>query len=246
VSKIKYMAVCMVSFVIVGATSMANLITNGDVENGTNNWTIVQEAGSSIATNASAQSPFSTGVAGMLYTDAAASGAAGTPYSYLGFGTQPNGRYTFKFDYKVESTSGGSWTCRIYNNGVNEIPFAFTISGTQISLGATSGNTLVATGLKSNEWYHVEIGLDTVNQRYTSFSLVNTNGTVNKTYGELAAYTTVTPDGLNRLSVVDVAANTVANPLYLDNVQLIPEPATIGMLGLGALVVLLVRRQINA
>lgn len=203
-----------------------NLITNGDVEDGTNNWSIIEEDGSLIAPSASAQSPFSAGTQGLLYTDSpVTTGSAGVPNSSLGLGTLGNGIYTLKFDYKTGSASGGSWTCRLFNNGTNQIAFAFTILGTSVQLSGTSGNTTVASGLTSNEWYHVEIGLDTVNQKYTGFSLVNYSGTVNTTYGEKSAYTTVSSLGLSRFTVVDVASTTVAIPLYLDNAELILDSA---------------------
>lgn len=107
-------------FLLIGqnASAMANLIANGDFENGTNGWAIAigVEAGAVLATNTAAQSPFSTGSAGFQMTD----GSVNASQNIINdFGAQADGQYELSFDYMMLAANNSIWlgAARSYTNG---------------------------------------------------------------------------------------------------------------------------------
>jgi hypothetical protein len=212
-------------------------IQNGDFENGTNGWTVNTgvEAGAVLATNTAAQSPFSSGSAGFQMTDGTVN-----PDQWVrtDFGAQADGKYNLSFDYKMLAENNALWLGRIRNSGSSDISFDFSIGNTYLKVGTTS----VATGLSTGTWYHVSMILDSANDKVLSGSITPYGGSAT-TWGQIAG-SAITAQ-IKQLMITDNSQLNVAPSIYLDNVSLtvIPEPATIGMLGLGALITLLIRRQ---
>jgi hypothetical protein len=216
---------------------MANLITNGDFESGTNGWTMTTsgEVGAVITTNTDAQSLFSSGSRGVQMTDGA---VTATQYILKDFGAQANGEFNLSFDYKVTTTSNSYWRGNIRNSSGSDISFNFSIYSSYLQVGTTS----VATGLSTGTWYRVSMILDSANDKVLSGSITPYGGSAT-TWGQIAG-SAITAQ-IKQLMITDNSQLNVAPSIYLDNVSLtvIPEPATIGMLGLGALITLLIRRQ---
>ena len=231
------MAGCVALWGMISSSAMANLITNGNFENGTNGWTVVNigEVGAVLATNTAAQSPFSSGSAGFQMTDGSVNT---TQYISTVFGAQVDGQYTLSFDYKMLAANNSLWIGRIRNSTTADTSFDFTIGTNSLKVGAST----VATGLSVGTWYHVSMILDSAADKVLSGSITPNGGSAT-TWGQIAGYAITAQ--IKSLMISDTSSPNVAPSIYLDNVSLtvIPEPATIGMLGLGALITLLIRRQ---
>jgi hypothetical protein len=72
---------------------------------------------------------------------------------------------------------------------------------------------------------------------YTHVNLGSTTGTKTFTFAANSSYE------FYGVTFLSNTPDTTAETLTIDNVSVIPEPATVGMLGLGALVTLLIRRM---
>jgi hypothetical protein len=207
-----------VFFAMISALAMANSVVNGDVEAGLAGWKVTEELGSSVVPSASAQSPFSSGAQGLAFTDASEPGNPGTPNAFVAVGIAKDGQYRLSFDYCMQSIQVGTWTLRVYNNGVNSASFACTFGGSTFQLNGFAAK-LLAKNLAPMTWYHVEMTLDTVNKKFINASITPHGGTAT-TVAEWAGYD-VTASGIKSIAVVDVSPTTVASPIYLDNVTIV-------------------------
>jgi hypothetical protein len=203
-------------FLLIGqnASAMANLIANGDFENGTNGWAIAigVEAGAVLATNTAAQSPFSTGSAGFQMTD----GSVNASQNIINdFGAQADGQYELSFDYMMLAANNSIWLGRIRNTTSTDVSFDFTIGTNFLKVGTTS----VATGLSVGTWYRVSMILDSAADKVLSGSITPYGGSAT-TWGVIASSNTT--GQIKSLQILDTSSPNVAPSIYLDNVKLVP------------------------
>ena len=203
-------------FLLIGqnASAMANLIANGDFENGTNGWAIAigVEAGAVLATNTAAQSPFSTGSAGFQMTD----GSVNASQNIINdFGAQADGQYELSFDYMMLAANNSIWLGRIRNTTSTDVSFDFTIGTNFLKVGTTS----VATGLSVGTWYRVSMILDSAADKVLSGSITPYGGSAT-TWGVIASSNTTAQ--IKSLQILDTSSPNVAPSIYLDNVKLVP------------------------
>lgn len=164
-------------------------------------------------------------------------GGIGQMISNPGNGTFDNGdTVTFGFDYMYNGTTGGGLAGSVYGitapNGTNA---TWNLSaGEAISnLGQTASPTITAdyTTGTDYQFYLLDTFSDT-SASATRASYASANITLTRQYDLFVVVFQAKPNG--------AGAGTVT----VDNVNFssIPEPATIGMLGLGTLVALMLRR----
>ena len=101
----------------------------------------------------------------------------------------------------------------------------------KIELGTGDGWDVLLTGLSLDTWYTVEVWLDTLNNKV--------KGRAGLQGGTLGAWSTEAnmevPSIVDSGDIIRFLANDVVR---YDNVSLVPEPATMALLGLGSLVML--------
>jgi hypothetical protein len=224
-----WVAGCVVLWGMISSSAGANLIKNGDFENGATGWTVNTgvESGAVLAVNKEEQSPFSSGSAAFQMTD-----GMENPSQYIikDFGAQRDGQYVLSFDYKITAENNAHWLGRIRGTTTPETSFDFKIGGTYLEVVTTR----VATRLSVDTWYHVSMILDTANDKVLSGSITPYDGSAT-TWGEIAGVQGITAR-IQQLIIADTASPTVAPSILLDNVSLtaIPESTSLllGSLGL--------------
>ncbi len=101
----------------------------------------------------------------------------------------------------------------------------------KIELGTGDGWDVLLTGISHDTWYTVEVWLDTLNNKV--------KGRAGLQGGTLGAWSTEAnmevPSIVDSGDIIRFLANDVVR---YDNVSLVPEPATMALLGLGSLVML--------
>jgi len=159
-------------------------IPNGDFENGTNTWTLLQGDGTgSLAVDSSAQSAFSAGTGGLKFTD------SGTDASYPllkgDLQTETDGQYLLQFDFCLDSASSSDWYLELRKSSSSDISFQLLLGGTSLRSRNSGTITTLASGLTQGVWHHVEMTLDSVNNRILSGS-ITPYGSAPSTWGEVA------------------------------------------------------------
>lgn len=224
--------------VLASALAQANIITNGDFEDGSTGWT-VGNTDVSATVISSAQSSFNTGTAGVEFID----GAVGptNPYIKGGFAAQADGRYAYSLDFKLGAIVNAPWVITLRTDSSLDEAFKLQIRHNNLELrDADSGLQLVADNLLSDTWYHVEMIIDSKNNQWVSGSVVDSEG-YNASWNTIAAY--ASSGQFNQVIVND--GNTGENASFMvDNISVtaIPEPMSMGLLGSGAFVMLFFRR----
>ena len=196
---------------------MANLITNGDFESGTNGWLIATSPAepAGVVAVTTTNSPFSSGSSALQMIDGAVDAGQSATKD---FGAQANGKFNLSFDYKVTTTSNSYWRGSLCTSaGVGE-SFNFSIYQNSFYIGTTN----VAAGLSTGTWYRVSMILDSAADKVLSGSITPFGGGSATTWGEIAGLATTAE--IKRLVISDNNSTPVAPSIVLDNVSLSAIP----------------------
>jgi hypothetical protein len=144
--------------------------------------------------------------------------------------------------------SGGADLMRITKNDSAEWAAAMRDSNNSIM----SVDLFVpASALGTAAWANVQLRLES--SAFTKIATVvdltkqNDNQvTVELDFSSIAETLRSTDSNFYATLSINAGSTSTRSPVYIDNYQVIPEPATIGMLGLGGLLVALVRRTMVA
>lgn len=236
IKPIKWSGVAVV--VLASAWAQANVITNGDFENGSTGWT-VGNTDVSATVESSAQSSFNIGTAGVEFIDGSA--GATSPYIKRGFTAQADGQYAYSLDFKLGAIVNAPWVVTLRTDSSLDEAFKFQIRHNNLELrDATSAIQLVADNLVAGTWYHVEMVVDSENNQWVSGSVTD-GASYRASWNTIAAY--ASSGQFNEVIIND--GNTGENASFMiDNISVtaIPEPVSIGLLGAGAVVMLFLRR----
>jgi len=143
----------------------------------------------------------------------------------------------------VTNTNPGIFLGAYINNVEGDssgVIFGFTEIGGQIHLAYRDGDTYISLGeADENTFYHFLVDVDPTTATYdiTVFDLLG---------NEIAsANDALSRNGLGAFSVLQLAVGTGnwGGTLYVDGINLIPEPASVALMGLGGMMLLLRRRR---
>jgi hypothetical protein len=259
--KTKSIGIALVAILVAGV-SQATLVYSNDFESYTAGNLVGQD---SWATSGGAPSPrVTTGVgSNTSKVLGATTSTATTANAYqdvsLGLGSYTSGTFSVDF-YRG---AGGTTTHKMYAG------FGYSVSNSSgIAIYSTSGNLQIRDGASTGtfytlrdsagatvvtdfaKWMRVTVELDFQNNLITGVYAQNLESLVTKqlyfdSSGQQATKSYLV-DETNWDRAYARTGLSTDNVHFMDNLSLsaIPEPATIGMLGLGALITLLVRRKL--
>ncbi|MFW5803538.1 MAG: PEP-CTERM sorting domain-containing protein [Verrucomicrobiota bacterium] len=227
----------------------ANLITNGDFEGGEtdgvpNGWNFddAGEDGAEVLLDSSTvgESAFTSGSQSARLPD----GDTDQQTLYQAFDPFA-GQLTFVFDFYLDDDVPKTAHWNAHLDGNDNQAFAYNIDHSDKGDDEDSQFTLVARGgdeaqdivLDSETWYRVTTNLDTDTQTFSG--TIESTSEVIATIGSKTFQNEVT--AVDQVRFVDGYGGKENSPLNIDNVSVIPEPASLMLLALGG-VALLKRR----
>jgi hypothetical protein len=220
--------VVMVGALLAGPASHADFMDNFDSytpgaanQGGWKGWDNTSSAEGVISTTLSLSSPNSLEI----------SGAADAVHEFTG---ATSGVWTFSMLQYVPGSSTGSTYVILMNDYADGGPYDWSVQLNCDMTAGTINSELYGSGsttLLTDQWVELKFVIDFGSNSITEYY----NGATLSTH----AWTTGTVVGMK---AVDLYANG-SDPVYYDNVQLIPEPLTASLFGLAGVVIALRRRR---
>ncbi len=191
---------------------------------------------------AATNSPLGAAGSGAVHyvdTDGTASDAAQLRSKY----GETTGDVQVQFDFMAVSSASAPFLNIIANDGSNLIRLQLNKSGNNLLYKNAGGNVTLTSTMSLGSWYTYTITTDIANDEWGL--VVSDAGGVVSTFSNLE---TATPGQLGSEELqftANVNGDVTGTDYYIDNysVTAVPEPATVGMLGLGALVAVIIRRS---
>lgn len=244
---------------VAGSPALGTLLVNGNFEDGPTasntapGWNLVSGAAGGFASIQDALDPNGVTTQVLFMDDNNPDGGAsfGVPRSEQLFASQ-SGLLTFSFDYIFGQTGGFPQQLTLESGGVNGTEvFLMNLNPARVEVTTPTGNVAVTPVSDPNnsfdDWYNFTVELDLVAGTMRG-SVVNLTDGVDITTGGFATgLDLVGGPGLSidALQIADPSgANPQADVLY-DNftLEVVPEPASLGLLAAGATLVSVRRRR---
>ena len=233
------------------APASANVITNGDFEDGTTGgvptgWSFNANGGSM---NVSV-SPPNSAFPGPGSNSALLSGDGTTANEsfFQDFASQ-TGQLQFTFDLFLADSdpNHNQYNAHLFGTpeaGSNGQVFAFNIdqgttAGSQYTLNIRGGNGPTPFVLDSQTWYRLTTDLDTDTDTFST-TIESTTAVVGTAAGK--TFQNAVSD-VDQVAVNDGTVGGANSNLRVDNFVLVPEPASLALLGLGGLAMLSRRKR---
>lgn len=233
-------------------TSASNIPDGGWVPTTANGTLSAQSSSNSPFTNKYANNSSS-----WLMKDATTGGYNTDPAAYqAGWGNYDNAGGEFassnlNFDFKVGSlVSGATWGVQ-FNNGIvltgggPGLTVVYFQIDTNFAVRGAGASAHTVTALSADTWYNVQATVDAVGGTYSGTITPDGGSAIPFSFSDL----NMGANGSKYISSVQVrdrAANGVVNAdLYVDNLSItaVPEPASLGVLALGGLMMIRRRKQ---
>jgi hypothetical protein len=253
--------------ILVACVSQADLIYTTVYSNNFNTYTTGNLGGQGSWNNSSgAAAQVGQGPGGGNTSQTATKGTnttASTAYKNVTLGLTNYTSGTFQMDIYREASATGRYLAGLSNTGNATNAFSFGLNGTafyfsQGVAGGTSMNLYSSSGVQfttaGGAWLRLKADISFAGAAATITNVtiqnLTTSGPALTAYFDSGAtqktLALASDESLWNRAWVRTGISTDTNKMYVDNLEFvaaIPEPATIGMLGLGALVTLLLRRK---
>jgi hypothetical protein len=224
--------------------------TVGDTVYGSNGWTNKNTTATQGGWIAANESAFTSGSASLHYLDADSGGTFDARIQNVLAESLTQG--TFSFDFNVHAGGNRNPSFFIRDSYMGTIGLLLNFMDVNGKVRYHNGSALVnvsETVLSLDTWYRVELSVNDLSGAEDTFDIL----VLEEDSG--AGTEIINVSGLSfraniaGMSNIEFATNAGANQsgadLYLDNVQVIPEPATLGLLGFSTLGLFLVRRMLT-
>ena len=217
---------------------------------GLNGWTVDNATANQNALVAATNSPFSGGGKALYYNDNDTTAALGNLMLKNALSENIT-EGVFSFDYNLDYAGWRNPTFFIQDETTGEVGVQLIIRDNQYMYKNGAGDTVTIANseLAYDTWYHIEVTVADVTGTADTFDLRIVKEDLGSGPTEIVNETGLEffndVDTMTRIDIGTWAANgSSGTRFHLDNVQVVPEPATLGLIGLVGLGLIVVRRAL--